>query len=42
MKIIQKSIIVRQGHEKSFYKILKIRFLNDFYTKCIPQQQLNN
>ena len=26
------------GHEKRFYKILKNRFLNDFYTKCIPQK----
>jgi hypothetical protein len=36
------------GHEKRFYKILKIRFLNDlaspnakhFYTKCIPQKRI--
>ena len=42
MKIYQKSIIIRYGHEKRFYKILKMRFLNDFYTKCIPHQQLNN
>ena len=42
MKIYQESIIIEYGHEKRFYKILKIRFLNDFYTKCIPKQQLNN
>ena len=29
MKIYQKSIIRRYGHEKRFYKILKMRFLND-------------
>ena len=27
--------MVRVGHEMNFYKILKIRFLNNFYTKCI-------
>ena len=42
IKIYQKSIIMGYGHEKRFYKILKIRFLNDFYTKCIPKQQFNN
>ena len=42
MKIYQKLIIMGHGHEKRFYKILKIRFLNNFYTKCIPQQQLND
>ena len=29
---------MRYGHEKRFYKILKIRFFQDFYTKCIPQK----
>ncbi len=47
IKIYQESIIIEYGHEKRFYKILKIRFLNDFYTKCIPKniskiKQLNN
>ena len=42
MKIYQKLIIIKDGHKKRFYKILKIRFLNDFYTKCIPKQQFNN
>ena len=42
MKIYQKSIIMGYGHENRFYKILKIRFLNNFYTKCIPHQQLND
>ena len=37
IKIYQESIIIEYGHEKRFYKILKIRFLNDFYTKCIPK-----
>ena len=29
MKIYQKLIIIKYGHKKRFYKILKIRFLND-------------
>ena len=29
IKIYQESIIIEYGHEKRFYKILKIRFLND-------------
>ena len=29
IKMYQKSIIMGYGHEKRFYKILKIRFLND-------------
>lgn len=50
MKIYQKSIIMGYGHEKRFYKILKIRFFEQFgfaeckhfYSKCIPHQQLND